>query len=374
MSFNLGDFNKDTDARTGLIKFKGGRSLETPAFLPVATKGFVKTLDQSDLRGINATALISNALILSYKPGLKVITEAGGLHSFMGWDKPIFTDSGGFQTMNSGLTSRIDSDGIYFKSPVDGKVRLFTPEDCMKIQNQIGSDVTVVLDDCPPYPSDRARLKQSIKRTSSWAGRCREAHDALNSTQSLFGIIQGGNARDLREQSAERFNELDFDGCAIGGLFVGEPREESFRVTADVMPLIPLDLPRYVMGVGSPLDIIKFVAMGIDVFDSAYPTKAARHEAVFTSEGKIDIGRGVYKGDLRPLDPSCECHTCHNYSRAYIHHLFKEYENGGMRLASIHNLYYIVNLMEEIRSSIRENRFAETFLKGSTLQPRATTR
>lgn len=333
--------------------------IETPCFMPVATKGSVKTVSKDELESIGIQAIISNAFLLYLKPTSAVIKKAGGIHRFMNWDRVMFTDSGGFQMVRADFLLNVDKKGVTFKSPYNGKEHLFTPEKCISVQNELGSDIAMVLDDCPPFPSDYEYAKKSLIRTLNWAERCKVFHN--NERQKLFGIVQGSIYRDLRKKSVEQLKELDFDGYGIGGLSIGEPKDVMYEILRTTVPLIPEDRARYLMGVGSPLDLLKSIALGIDLFDSVFPTRNARHRTVFTMKGKFNL-RNRFRDDFSPLEEGCNCYTCKHYSRAYITHLLDNYETLGMRLVTIHNLYFTHNLVEKAKEAIKEGMF-ESFVK-----------
>ncbi|MDI6916414.1 MAG: tRNA guanosine(34) transglycosylase Tgt [Thermoplasmatales archaeon] len=343
---------EEKDARTGKLHTQHG-VVETPCFMPVATKGTVKTLTSDELDEIGTQAVITNALHLYLNPGVDVLSHIG-IHRFMDWDKTVFTDSGGFQLIRD-FNLKITNKGLMFK--MDKTNHFFTPELCIEAQNQIGSDVAMVLDDCPNYGSSYETVANSLKRTIEWAGRCKNAHK--KSEQLIFGIVQGGVFPDLRKTCVEKLLEIGFDGYAVGGLTIGEPKEELLRILKCTVPLTPKNKPKYMMGLGSPEDILESISLGIDIFDSAFPTRNARHRTAITRHGNFEITKKKYINDFSPVDESCGCRTCKKYSKAYIHHLFKEKELLGMRLLSIHNLYFILNMMKNARKAIRNNGFDE---------------
>lgn len=343
---------EEENARTGKLFTKHG-VVETPCFMPVATKASVKTLTPDELNGIGTQAVITNAFHLYLKPGVNVLKNIG-IHKFMNWDKTVFTDSGGFQLIRD-FNLKVTNKGLMFK--IDKTNHFFTPESCMETQNQIGSDAAMVLDDCPNYRSSYETVKHSLKITVEWANRCKNVHK--NSNQLIFGIAQGGVFPDLRKTCVEKLLKIGFDGYAIGGLTIGEPKEEMLRILKCTVPLIPKNRPRYMMGLGSPEDILKSISLGVDVFDSAFPTRNARHRTAITSHGSFEITKKKYSNDFSPVDEECRCYTCKNYSKAYVHHLFKEKELLGMRLLSIHNLYFILNMMKNARNAIKNNGFDE---------------
>lgn len=343
----------DRDARMGRLSTTHG-AIDTPAFLPVATKATVKTLTPEEILETGAQAIISNAFHLYLSPGIEVIREAGGLHKFMSWWGAVFTDSGGFQMIRRDFKLNIKEDGISYKNPRDGEKYLYTPEECIKAQDALASDVALVLDECPPYGGYN-KAKASMENTLRWARRSKEAHRKKG--QLLFAILQGGTFPDLRKKCSEELVALGFDGYAIGGLSIGEPREIMNQVLRHSLPLLPLDKPRWLMGVGSPIEVLEAIGQGIDFFDSAFPTRNARHQTGMTKNGDLDLGRKKYARDFRPIEDGCRCYSCKNYSRAYIFHLFKESELLAMRLLSIHNLSFMQELMRKVREAIEEDNF-----------------
>lgn len=345
-----------TEARCGHLVLKHG-TLETPAFLPVATKANVKMTTPRELEEMNAQGVIANAFLLYLRPGVDAIETTGGIHRFMSWDHAVFTDSGGFQMLNPDFLVKVTDDHATFKSPYDGKKHDITPEKCAEIQMRLGSDVALALDDCPPFGSEREYVAASTIRTIHWARRFRDA--ATDESQNSFGIIQGGTDKDLREQCSKELVEMDFNGYAIGGLCIGEPKALMHEVIGWTIPFLPADKPRYLMGVGSPEDMLKAISMGVDIFDSVFPTRNARHNTVYTHKGKINLGKEKFSRDSGPIDGDCNCYTCTNHSLAYVNHLLREYEYLGMRLATIHNLHFLINLMEEARKAICEGNFLE---------------
>ncbi len=345
-----------TDGRARAARMETPRGVvETPAFMPVGTAGTVKGVRPHELVGIGAQIVLSNTYHLYLRPGHDVIAELGGLHSFMGWDGPILTDSGGFQVLSmSGLT-RIDDDGVIFRSHLDGSTHLLTPEKSMEIQAALGSDVAMVLDECPPLPAEREEIERAVRRTTDWARRSRQAYRGPG---VAFGIVQGGPHADLRERSAAELLELDFPGYAVGGVSVGESPEALAQTARLTAPMLPADKPRYLMGVGRPEDLVEAVAAGFDMFDCSMPTRNARNGTLFTSEGKINIKRSEFKRDPRPLDPRCSCEACRHHSRAYLRHLFVAGEILSSVLCTLHNLTYYLGLMERLREGIRDGTLA----------------
>ena len=349
------EFNvEDTDgkARRGKLTVNR-REAETPFFMPVATRGGVKTLTSEDLHEIDVQVIISNMYHLMMKPGVEIIEDAGGLHEFMNWDRIIFTDSGGFQMIRKGFEKDISERGVKFTSEYDGSTYNMTPEECIQIQKRMDSDIAMCLDYCPPYPADRGEIEKSVIRTTKWAKRCRKAGS------NVFGISQGGTIPELRKESSRQIADINFEGNAIGGLSIGEPTDVMYENTRVAVDVFPEDKPRYFMGLGSPVDILECIDMGIDIFDSAYPTRNARHRTIFTKNGDIRIDKSEFKNDHTPLDEGCDCPTCQNYTKAYIHHLCKSEELAWMRLASVHNLYFLIKMMKDSREAIEEERFED---------------
>ncbi|PKG45837.1 MULTISPECIES: tRNA guanosine(34) transglycosylase Tgt [unclassified Planococcus (in: firmicutes)] len=348
---------KQTGARLGIVHTPHG-SFETPAFMPVGTQATVKTMSPEELKAMNAGIILSNTYHLWLRPGNDVIKEAGGLHKFMNWDRPILTDSGGFQVFSLSEFRNIKEEGVHFRNHMNGDKLFLSPEKAMQIQNDLGSDIMMAFDECPPYPATHEYMKSSVERTSRWAERCLEAH-ARPQDQGLFGIIQGGEYEDLRRQSAEDLVALDFPGYAIGGLSVGEPKDVMNRALEFTTPFMPFDKPRYLMGVGSPDSLIDGAIRGIDMFDCVLPTRIARNGTLMTSEGRLNLKNAKFKRDFTPIDEKCTCYTCTNYTRAYVHHLLRADETFGIRLTSYHNLHFLLNLMEQVRQAIREDRLGD---------------
>ncbi len=363
MSFEILYEDDKTGARLGKLRTKHG-DVDTPAFMPVATKATVKTLSNHELNDIGTQSIIANAFLLYLRPGMEVLNEAGGVHGFMSWDRTIFTDSGGFQMLNEDILIKVSDSGVIFKSPFDGSRHEFTPEKCAQVQVELGADVAMVLDECPAYGSSFDEMQTSMKRTLNWARRFKDAHKS--DEQLVFGITQGGVFRDLRRECTEALVRIDFDGYAIGGLSIGEPKEEMNEVLSYSTPLLPQDKPRYLMGVGSPEDMLEAISLGTDIFDSAFPTRNARHNTVYTKNGKINLGKEHYNKDFGPIDQGCGCYTCRNHSLAYVNHLLREFEWLGLRLATLHNLHFLENMMKEARNAIKRGeftRFKDEFLK-----------
>lgn len=346
-----------TMARRGRITTPHG-TIETPCFMPVGTQATVKALSKEEILSTGAEIILGNTYHLWNQPGHKLIEKAGGLHKFMNWDKAILTDSGGFQVFSLAKLRDIKEEGVHFKHHKSGKPLFLSPEIAMEIQNSLGSDIMMSFDECPPYPSTHEYMEKSVARTIRWAKRGLEAHRNKD-TQGLFGIVQGGEYEDLRTYCAKELTTLPFDGFSIGGLSVGEPKATQNHVLSYVTPLLPIDKPRYLMGVGSPGAILDGVERGIDMFDCVLPTRIARHSCAMTSHGRIILKNQEFAEDFSPLDPECDCYTCQNYTRAYLRHLVKAEEILGARLISIHNVYFLENLMKNIRIAIMENRFLE---------------
>ncbi|WP_105992621.1 tRNA guanosine(34) transglycosylase Tgt [Staphylococcus simulans] len=355
---------KQSGARLGIVHTPHG-SFETPMFMPVGTKATVKTMSPEDLRAINAEIILGNTYHLWLQPGSEIIKRAGGLHKFMNWDGPILTDSGGFQVFSLSNLRKITEEGVHFRHHKNGSKLFLSPEKSMEIQNDLGSDIMMAFDECPPMPAEYEYVKDSIERTTRWAARCKAAHQRTED-QALFGIIQGGEYKDLRQQSAEELVKLDFPGYAIGGLSVGEPKPVMYDMVEHTEQFMPKDKPRYLMGVGSPDALIECSIRGMDMFDCVLPTRIARNGTCMTSNGRVVIKNAKYAEDLGPLDENCDCYTCRIYSRAYLRHLIKEEETFGIRLTTYHNLYFLLKLMEDIRQAIREDRlldFKEEFFE-----------
>ena len=349
--------SKECMARCGEVTTPHG-TFPTPMFMVVGTQGTVKTLTREELEKVGAPIILGNTYHLWNQPGHLIVKSAGGLHKFMNWPHSILTDSGGFQVFSLAKLRDITEEGVTFRHHKSGNKLFLTPEISMEIQNALGSDIMMAFDECPPYPSSYEYLKQSAERTIRWAQRCFAAHKNKNS-QGLFGIVQGGEFTDLRQYCAERLTEIDFAGYAIGGLSVGEPKEIQNRVLAETTPLLPKNKPRYLMGVGSPGMILDAVERGIDMFDCVLPTRIARHGTAMTRYGRILIKNKDFEKDLTPLDANCDCYTCRHYTKAYLRHLFKAREMLGYRLLSIHNIRYLLELVEKIRNAIMEDRFME---------------
>ncbi|MEW6621745.1 MAG: tRNA guanosine(34) transglycosylase Tgt [Bacillota bacterium] len=352
-SFELIYESKETRARLGRITTVHGE-IETPVFMPVGTQATVKTITPHELKEINAEIILSNTYHLYLRPGYDIIKEAGGLHAFMSWDRPILTDSGGFQVFSLADLRDITEDGVTFRSHIDGSKHFFTPEKAMEVQMNLASDIAMAFDICVPYPCTYQEALEASDRTTRWAYRCAKYHE--HPYQSVFGIIQGSMYNELRKKSAHEITTMDFPGYGIGGLSVGEPKEIMYEVLDHTVEEMPKQKPRYLMGVGSPDCLLEGVLRGVDMFDCVLPTRIARNGTVMTSVGKVVVKNAVYARDWEPLDPNCNCYTCTNYSKAYIRHLFKANEILGLRLTTIHNLHFLINLMKDIRQAIREER------------------
>lgn len=348
---------KQTGARLGLVHTPHG-TIETPAFMPVGTQATVKTMSPEELKQMDAQIILSNTYHLFLRPGHDIVRRAGGLHSFMNWDRPILTDSGGFQVFSLNEIRKIKEEGVEFRSHLSGEKLFLSPEKAVEIQNALGSDIMMAFDECAPYPADYNYVKQSLERTTRWAERCLKSH-ARPQDQALFGIIQGGMFEDLRKQSAAELTSLDFPGYAIGGLSVGEPKPIMYEVLDYTVPLMPAQKPRYLMGVGSPDALVEGAIRGVDMFDCVLPTRIARNGTLMTSSGRLVVRNAKYADDFGPLDPECGCYTCTNYSRAYIRHLLKADETFGIRLTTYHNLYFLLELMRGVRQAIREDRLRD---------------
>ncbi|WP_080146109.1 tRNA guanosine(34) transglycosylase Tgt [Marinilactibacillus piezotolerans] len=357
IKYHLEKKEKHTGARLGKIETPHG-TFETPMFMPVGTLASVKTIAPEELEEMGAGIILSNTYHLWLRPGEDIVEEAGGLHEFMQWDKGILTDSGGFQVFSLSDMRNIEEEGVHFRSHLDGSKLFLSPEKAIQIQNSLGSDIMMSFDECPPFDESYDYVKKSVERTSRWAERGLQAHQKFDK-QGLFGIVQGAGFEDLRKQSAKDLVSMDFSGYSIGGLSVGEPKKEMYRVLDFTTPLLPEDKPRYLMGVGTPDALIEGVMRGVDMFDCVLPTRIARNGTTMTSKGRVVIKNAVYARDFRPLDENCDCYTCRNYSRAYIRHLIKSDETFGLRLTSYHNLYFLLDLMKKVRQAIREDNLLE---------------
>ena len=353
--FTLLHKEKDTKARLGKLITAHGE-IETPCFMPVGTQGTVKGLSPQELKTIGSQIILGNAYHLFLRPGTDVIKKAGGLHAFISWDKPILTDSGGYQIFSLALLRKITDEGVSFQSHIDGMRHLLRPEDVVDIQRTLGSDIMMPLDECVHYPCARDQAQVAMERTIDWAKRSKEA---ANSGQLLFGIVQGATYEALRKECAERITAIGFDGYALGGVSVGEPKNLSYTIAAFTAPLLPEDKPRYCMGVGLPEDILEQVGSGVDMFDCVVPTRYGRNGTAFTSGGKITIRNAPYIEDFLSLDSECGCYTCKNFSRAYLRHLFNTDELLGLRLLSLHNVHFYLDMMRRVRLAVRDDTFLE---------------
>ena len=354
VTYELLHIDKTTGARRGIVHTPHG-DIQTPIFMPVGTQATVKSMTVEELKENGAQIILSNTYHLYLRPGEKLVKKAGGLHNFMRWDRPILTDCGGFQVFSLSDLRTISEEGVEFKSHLDGSKHFFSPEKVMQIEEDLGADIIMSFDECCPYPSTYEYTKNSMERTTRWAKRCKASH---KTNQALFGIIQGGFYEDLREKSAKDLIELDFPGYAIGGISVGEPKEEFLKMLKVTAPLMPKNKPRYLMGVGSPDYLLEAAMAGIDMCDCVLPTRIARNGTAMTSHGKVVVRNASYAEDFTPLDPECDCYTCRNYTRAYIRHLVKCNEILGVRLLSIHNIKFLTNLMERVRIEIENDNLA----------------
>ncbi|HSI96501.1 MAG: tRNA guanosine(34) transglycosylase Tgt [Methylophilaceae bacterium] len=351
----------DGAARRGSLTLAHG-AVQTPAFMPVGTYGTVKTMSPDEIRDIGAHIVLGNTFHLWLRPGLDVIEAHGGLHGFMGWDGPILTDSGGFQVWSLGALRKITEEGVKFRSPINGDLCFLTPEESMRIQRVLNSDIVMIFDECTPYPATWTQARDSMELSLRWAERSKKAHEG--NPNALFGIIQGGMYEDLRDVSLKGLTDIGFDGYAIGGLSVGEPKEDMLRILDHTPQRMPADKPRYLMGVGTPEDLVDAVQRGVDMFDCVMPTRNARNGWLFTRNGDIKLKNARYKTDIGPLDPECTCYTCRHFTRAYLHHLHRVGEILGSRLNTIHNLHYYQELMAGLRDAIEQGRlnsFADEF-------------
>ena len=354
MQFEI--LSSDGLARRGRLTFAHG-SIETPVFMPVGTYGSVKAMSPADLHAVGAQIVLGNTFHLWLRPGLDVIAAHGGLHRFMSWDRPILTDSGGFQVFSLGELRKISEEGVRFRSPVNGDVCFLSPEESMRIQRTLNSDVVMIFDECTPYPADEREAAVSMRLSLRWAQRSRRAHEG--NANALFGIVQGGMHEGLRDESLAGLREIGFDGYAIGGLSVGEPKADMQRILRHTAPQLPSAAPRYLMGVGTPADIVDAVESGIDMFDCVMPTRNARNGWIFTRNGTIRLRNARYRDDIRPLDEQCGCYACRHFSRAYLHHLQRVNEILGAHLNTVHNLHFYQQLMGELRQAIETGKLAE---------------
>lgn len=360
--FEILKLDKNTNARIGSIKTKSG-SIETPFFMPVATKVSVKYLSTEDIESLGAKAVISNTLILHLSPGEKLIKKMGGIGKFMGFKGINVTDSGGFQMYSDRLYKRSNSRGVFFKNPKSSEEIFITPEKDMEIQLDLNTDIAMCLDSMPLIQQSKKQVAQAVEKTISWAERCKKHHDQMQKSipkekkQLLFGIIQGGLHNNLRKKCSDKMAKMNFDGYSIGGLALGEPKESEYKIVKFTKQFIPKNKPVYLMGVGSPEEIVEAISLGVDMFDSRFPTQNARHGTLFTSKGKVKIKNSQYKEDKKPIDPNCKCFVCKNYSRAYIRYQLKNQESVGLRLATYHNLYYLQTLIQQSKDAIRKGNF-----------------
>lgn len=359
MNFQL--LGNDASARRGRIECARG-SIETPAFMPVGTQGTVKSLSPEEIRATGAEIILGNTFHLMLRPGTDVIEAHGGLHEFMHWDGPILTDSGGFQVFSLKSLRKISEERVEFRSPVNGDKVFLSPEEAINIQLKLRADIIMAFDDCTAYPADLSTSRESMELSMRWAARCRKTHLEQPNGSALFGINQGGMHEQLRSESLDKLLDIEFDGYAIGGLSVGEPKEDMLRILRHTAPQMPVDKPRYLMGVGTPEDLVLAVAEGIDMFDCVMPTRHARHGHLFTSRGVLRLRNHKYAADTNPIDENCTCYTCKNYSRSYLRHLDQCRETLGIRLTSIHNIHFYQELMNNLRKAIENQQFV-TFAK-----------
>ena len=353
MQFSI--IKTDGNARACIMESPRG-TIHTPAFIPVATTGTVKAVSTDELKEMGAEILLCNTYHLYLRPGADTVAALGGIHKFIHWDKPILTDSGGFQVYSLSALRKIEDSGVHFRSHIDGSMHFIGPKEAMEIQSLLGSDIAMTFDECTPYPSSYEYALQSLELTMKWAAKCKELQ---NKEQTLFGISQGSLFKDLRKRGIEELQQIGFDGYAVGGLSVGEPKEEMYEIICFTAPLLPADKPRYLMGIGDLNDVLFAVKAGFDLFDCVMPTRNARNGTLFTSEGRVSIKRTEYKSDSSPLDNNCDCYTCRNYSRGYLRHIFLAKEILSMRLNTIHNLHFYFNFFRNMRKSIMENSFRE---------------
>lgn len=361
--------HRDGEARRGRLTFPRG-AIETPAFMPVGTYGTVKGMLPRDVEEIGAQIILGNTFHLMLRPGTEVIKQHGDLHDFMQWQRPILTDSGGFQVFSLGKLRKITEQGVTFKSPIDGSKVFLDPETSMQVQRDLGADIVMIFDECTPYPATHKEAEESMELSLRWASRCKTAHG--DSASALFGIVQGGMYGDLRRRSMAGLKAMDFDGYAIGGLSVGEPKDEMMKVLDEVTPTMPPHKPRYLMGVGTPQDLLEGVMRGVDMFDCVMPTRNARNSHVFTSEGVLKLRNARHRHSTEPLDSGCDCYTCKNFSRGYLHHLDKCKEMLGGQLNTIHNLRYYQRHMQAIRTALEANQlleYAGQFYEGQGIAP-----
>jgi len=357
-TFTVEHKSEECLGRAGVINTRRGQ-IKTPVFMPVGTAGTVKTLSPQELREADTSIILGNTYHLMLRPGTKVLDHFGGLHNMMGWDRPMLTDSGGFQVFSLKKLNKITDDGVEFSSHIDGSKHWLSPEESMRIQRSIGAEIMMVFDECCPYPSEESIARRAMERSVAWAKRCRADHPPMHNGQALFGIVQGSMYLPQRLESIERTAEIGFEGLAIGGLSVGEPKPLMIEILDGMMPHMPTHLPRYLMGVGTPEDLLAGVERGVDMFDCVHPTRIARHATVFTRNGRISLLNARWQLSDQPIDESCSCYACRTFSRGYLRHLFKAREILGLRMASLHNVTFMVNLMSEIRQALIAGRFFE---------------
>ncbi|MGI6607416.1 MAG: tRNA guanosine(34) transglycosylase Tgt [Erysipelotrichaceae bacterium] len=368
VSFEITHVCKQSGARTGILHTPHGDVL-TPMFMPVGTAASVKFISPEELYEMNAGIILANTYHCMLRPGEDIISQAGGLHKFMNYRNPMLTDSGGFQVFSLADNRKITEEGVHFKSHLDGSALFISPEKSIEIQNKLGADIIMAFDECPPYPVSREYMEESVDRTLRWAKRCKDAHQK-EGQQALFGIVQGGEFKDIRRHCAKELVKMDFEGYAIGGTSVGESNEVFYKMIDYSLIDLPTEKVKYLMGVGSTDFLLEAVLRGVDMFDCVLPTRIARHGALMTSQGRIDIKKAKYAADFTPLDPECDCYCCKNYTKAYLRHLHRSKEGFGTRLMSIHNLRFLIKLMEEVREAINEDRFLdfkEAFFKKHNL-------
>lgn len=358
MSFSFDLKGADGDARRGQLNFARG-TVQTPAFMPVGTYGTVKSVTPEEVREVGAEILLGNTFHLWLRPGTDIIKQHGDLHDFMNWSGPILTDSGGFQVFSLAKLRKIDESGVRFRSPIDGSEVFLSPEESMRIQTDLGSDIVMAFDECTPYPATHEQAAESMELSMRWALRCRDSFGELSNPNALFGIVQGGMYEDLRKISCDALVDIGFPGYAVGGLAVGEEKSIRDTVLEQTLPHLPASAPRYLMGVGKPEDIVSSVQRGIDMFDCVLPTRNARNDYIYTTRGDLRLRNARFRTDTQPIDENCSCYTCQNYSRAYLYHLSKCSEILGSRLNTIHNLHYYQQLMQGIRLSIEQGRFKQ---------------
>ncbi|MCP4650006.1 MAG: tRNA guanosine(34) transglycosylase Tgt [PVC group bacterium] len=354
MSFKLIHNDKNSKARLGELKTAHGK-VQTPVFMPVGTQATVKALTPQMLNESGAEIILGNAYHLYLRPGTELIKAAGGLHKFMSWDKPILTDSGGYQVFSLAILRKINDEGVHFQSHIDGSKHFIGPKECLEIQKDLGSDICMILDECAAYPCEHDYARVAMERTLKWAQISREQQ--LSPSQMMFGIVQGSTYEDLRQECAEKLVAMDFDGYAVGGVSVGEPAELIYKIVAHTLPFLPENKPRYIMGMGTPEDILESIGHGADMFDCIIPTRYGRTANAFTMKGKLNLRNAQYTEDLTPVDDTCDCYTCKNFTRAYIRHLFYAHEMLGPTLLSLHNIHFYINLIKNARQAIQEDRF-----------------